>query len=108
MLKPGRVLAKLLMYHLQGLVVALNCELPPKHVGVEVLTGKYNGQGVLFLRWHTWSQCQLGFYLQRQWAFPPVLNKHPAPFGRHRPVQSLVLFCHSTGEAGLLSWRSGP
>ena len=38
----------LLMYHLQGLVVTLNCELPPKHVGVEVLAGKYNGKEFSF------------------------------------------------------------
>ena len=49
MLKPGRGAHKaLLMYHLQGLVVALNCELPPKHVGVEVLAGKYNGKEFSF------------------------------------------------------------
>ena len=65
------------MYHLQGLVVALNCELPPKYVGVKVLAGKYNGKEFSMLTYLVSVSVRL--LLAEAIGFPSCTKQAPSP-----------------------------
>ena len=65
------------MDHLQGLVVTLNCELPPEHICVEALAGKYNGKEFSMLAYLVSVSVKL--LLAKAIGFPSCTRQAPSP-----------------------------